>query len=309
MPLKSISFSSLQISKQSHTIKNCYIKNGILRIKNFICSETINNIYHDLGLIEKDALFDLKQNWDNQKLCFFSRNTQQTIIQNDFVCHPYFQASKNKAHVFYEQIDNKLAINRIGHGMHLNERYVAIQKLIYENQTLNNLLQIAGLKRPICHLSVYIPKYPHGIGSEIRPHQESTFAYTIPQSATVLWIAMEDVTIENACMWGILGSNHFPLSYVSWVDHQRKTREFKKLADRKLPAFSQQKNLFTPLAIKTGDALFFHGNFIHCSPNNLSNRSRKALSMQFIDTVNVDYPACNWITQPNHNYLYNLSNN
>jgi len=155
---------------------------------------------------EKFILFSLNryENWNNQKIYFYSKNPLKPKGEKkEYVTDPYFLESRNKPHIFYEAIDEVEAVNRIGHGMHLIDKYTGVQDIVYHHSSLKSLLKAAGYKKPICQLSVYIPKYPNGIGSDVRPHQESSFAYTEPQTVVVLWVALEDATIENACMWGI----------------------------------------------------------------------------------------------------------
>lgn len=55
-----------------------------------------------------------------------------------------------------------------------------------------------------------------GIGGEVVPHQDNSFLYTEPTTCTGLWLALEDATITNGCLWAIPGSqksiSHFPLN-------------------------------------------------------------------------------------------------
>jgi ectoine hydroxylase-related dioxygenase (phytanoyl-CoA dioxygenase family) len=46
-----------------------------------------------------------------------------------------------------------------------------------------------------------------GIGGEVVPHQDNSFIYTEPQTCTGLWLALEDATILNGCLWAIPGSH------------------------------------------------------------------------------------------------------
>jgi ectoine hydroxylase-related dioxygenase (phytanoyl-CoA dioxygenase family) len=39
------------------------------------------------------------------------------------------------------------------------------------------------------------------------PHQDNSFIYTEPQTCTGLWLALEDATILNGCLWAIPGSH------------------------------------------------------------------------------------------------------
>lgn len=46
-----------------------------------------------------------------------------------------------------------------------------------------------------------------GIGGEVVPHQDNTFLYTDPPTCTGMWLALEDATIKNGCLWAIPGSH------------------------------------------------------------------------------------------------------
>ncbi|MCE3045620.1 phytanoyl-CoA dioxygenase family protein [Legionella sp. 16cNR16C] len=284
---------------------SCYKQDGIILLKDYINSVDLNRLLNEIEIIQYDAEIDLEQNWNNEIVCFYSKNPLRPKSEpKEFVTEPYFLSSSHKGHIFYEKINNTRVINRIGHGMHLIDKYAMMQQTVYKNLMLQSILKGIGFRKPICHLSVYIPKFPYGTGSEVRPHQESTFAYTEPASVAVLWLALEDACIENACMYGIMGSNHWPLKWVSRVDHQLKTRQFEQLNEVYIPDFITENHWYTPLEVKAGDALMFHGNFVHCSPVINSNRSRKALSFQFIETEGVNYPESNWLQPPNQVCLY-----
>lgn len=38
------------------------------------------------------------------------------------------------------------------------------------------------------------------------PHQDNSFIYTEPASCVGLWLALEDATVTNGCLWAIPGS-------------------------------------------------------------------------------------------------------
>ena len=42
-----------------------------------------------------------------------------------------------------------------------------------------------------------------GIGGEVVPHQDNTFLYTEPTTCVGLWLALEDATKENGCLWAL----------------------------------------------------------------------------------------------------------
>lgn len=301
-------FGANEIRNNLKQVINNYMQNGVIILEDYLSESEVNDMLKEIEQIQYDAEQDIAANWCNNSVYFYSKNPAvKETDDNEYVTEPYFQSSRNKAHIFYEQINNVKVVNRIGHGMHLHAQYQMMHNAVYNHAMLTEMLQGIGLKQPVCHLSVYIPKYPNGEGSKVRPHQESTFAYTNPNSVVVLWLALEDALIENACMYGIMGSNHWPLKWVSQINHKARTRQFVQLSDIHIPDFIAEHKQYTPLEVKAGDALLFHGNFVHCSPVNNSSFSRKALSFQFIETLGTDYPETNWLQPPNRKYLYNSS--
>lgn len=275
-------------------LKQEFQENGIITLQSFFSEVDLSELKRELKEVESEALEDLKKNWNNEKVTFFT-----SLKDNeDFVTTEYFQKSANKNHIFYENIESELVINRIGHGLHLDPTKKILYGSVYNNAKLNEALKATGLQHPHCLLSVYIPKHAKGFGSDVKPHQESSFAHTTPLSSKVIWVALEDATIENACMWGLKKSHKFLLKYVSKVDHDAKKRTYVQLADYEIPDFIEGESIYEPLEVKAGDALLFDGNFVHCSAQNLSNKSRKAISFQFIETRNTKFSSFNWIKNP-----------
>ncbi|KAL0483394.1 phytanoyl-CoA hydroxylase [Acrasis kona] len=295
-----------------------YHNDGVFLVSDFLDASTLNDTINEIHQMEKDAELELKEKWGDEKVFFFSRqNNTKNPNAVDFATTQYFKQSHDKVHVFYEVVEStqeqkeqntlQRRINRIGHGLHLfPNKYPAIHSTIYKNDFLKQFLQSAGYKRPICHLSVYIPKHGGGVGSRVLPHQENTFANTSPPSCFVLWVALEDATLDNACMWCVPGSHTSPLRLVSKVDHVSHTREMVKIDDTPIPDQEKQPELFSPLQVKAGGAALFHGNLFHSSFVNSSDRSRKAITFQFLETEGVEYTDFNWIKTPNHHYLYSL---
>ena len=61
-----------------------------------------------------------------------------------------------------------------------------------------------GFKRPLPVQSMLIFKQPH-VGGEVVPHQDSTFIQTDPPSCVGVWLALEDATTTNGCLWTLPG--------------------------------------------------------------------------------------------------------
>jgi ectoine hydroxylase-related dioxygenase (phytanoyl-CoA dioxygenase family) len=54
--------------------------------------------------------------------------------------------------------------------------------------------------------SMYICKQPK-IGGKVVPHQDGTFLYTEPMTTIGFWVALEDCSTTNGCLWAWPGSH------------------------------------------------------------------------------------------------------
>lgn len=57
---------------------------------------------------------------------------------------------------------------------------------------------------PPGHQSMLIFKQPF-VGGEVVPHQDSSFLATSPLSCVGIWLALEDATRDNGCLWALPG--------------------------------------------------------------------------------------------------------
>ncbi|PWZ57369.1 hypothetical protein Zm00014a_000892 [Zea mays] len=133
---------------------------------------------------------------------------------------------------------------------------------------------------------MYIFKQP-GIGGEVVPHQDNTFLYTEPRTCTGLWLALEDATINNGCLWAIPGSHKKGL--VRRMVRDENGTHF----DRPSPVYDQKE--FVPLEVKSGALVVIHGDLIHQSFENLSPASRHAFSLHVVDTEGCKWSEDNWL--------------
>ena len=92
------------------------------------------------------------------------------------------------------------ALNKIGHGLHLIPNS-AFQRYT-TSDPVRHLLTDLGWRDPVVPQSMYIFKQPNQIGGIVNSHQDSTFLYTNPYPTCIgLWLALDDATIENGCLW------------------------------------------------------------------------------------------------------------
>jgi phytanoyl-CoA hydroxylase len=217
----------------------------------------------------------------------FSTKNQQKLTDNYF-----FESAENVSFFFEEKAfgddgnlkqPKQLSINKVGHA--LNEIEPAFKKFS-SSEKFSSLLFSLGYKRPVIIQSMYIFKQP-GIGGEVVPHQDNSFLYTEPTTCTGLWLALEDATIINGCIWAIPGSQKNGLV-------RRMVRgEGGVSFDRPSPTYNQ--NDFVPIEVKAGSLVVIHGDLIHQSFENQSSKSRHAYSLHVVDTDGCKWAPDNWI--------------
>jgi phytanoyl-CoA hydroxylase len=206
----------------------------------------------------------------------------------------YFLESGDKIRLFFEEEafsrDGSLrqpierSINKIGHALHdLDPVFSRFSR----NPRLAELVVALGIEQPLLLQSMYIFKQPF-IGGEVTTHQDHTFLWTDPPSATGLWFALEDATVENGCMWARPGGHREP-------PRKRFRRlpdggtTFDVLDDRALPADG-----LVALEAPRGTCIVLHGLLPHRSSVNRSPRSRQAYSLHVIDE-RATYRDDNWL--------------
>lgn len=179
-----------------------------------------------------------------------------------------------------------LALNKIGHALH--DLDPVFERVSYDPR-LAALAAELGVRDPLALQSMAIFKQP-GIGGEVGCHQDATFLYTDPITVTGFWIALEDATIANGCLWAARGGHRGPLRQ----QFRRRTTgagtEFVTLDATPLPNPAE----LTPLPVAAGTLIVLHGLLPHYSGPNRSERRRLAYSLHCI-AGDASYPASNWL--------------
>ena len=104
-------------------------------------------------------------------------------------------------------------------------------------------------------------------------HQDESHIPTRDRSLTGVWIALDDATVDNGCLWVIPGSHRSGVLYPTRDQHDPRfdgTREAYGFPHRDQDAF--------PVELPAGAALVFDGHLLHRSLPNTSRRGlRRAL--------------------------------
>ncbi|KAJ6914776.1 phytanoyl-CoA dioxygenase isoform X2 [Populus alba x Populus x berolinensis] len=252
---------------------------GYLVIESFANPEDIESMMKRM-----DKLLD---DFDYTNVSVFSTKNQRKVTDDYF-----YQSAENISFFFEEKAfgddgslkqPKQLSINKVGHALHELD---PVFKGFSSSEKSSGLLSSLGYKKPVIIQSMYIFKQP-GIGGEVVPHQDNSFLYTEPTTCTGMWLALEDATLLNGCLWAIPGSHKNGL-----------VRRFLRgengvYFDQPSPSYDQKD--FVPIEVKAGSLVLIHGNLIHQSFENQSSKSRHAYSWHVVDTDGCKWAPENWI--------------
>lgn len=104
-------------------------------------------------------------------------------------------------------------------------------------------------------------------------HQDEFFIPTRDRSLAGAWMAMDDATVENGCLWVIPGSHRHGLI---WPQHNHGDRRFDCTGEAM--HFPYTDDDAVPVEVKKGSIVFFNGYLLHRSlPNYAKTGFRRSL--------------------------------
>ncbi|XP_069333013.1 phytanoyl-CoA dioxygenase domain-containing protein 1 isoform X2 [Eulemur rufifrons] len=210
----------------------------------------------------------------------------------------YFLSSGDKIRFFFEKgvfdkkgnflVPPEKSVNKIGHALHA---YDPVFRSITHSPKVQALARSLGLQMPVVVQSMYIFKQPH-LGGEVTPHQDATFLYTEPLGRVLgIWLALEDATLENGCLWFIPGSHTSGVSRRMVRAPAGSASGISFLGSEP----DRDNSLFVPTPVRRGALVLIHGEVVHKSEQNLSARSRQAYTFHLMDTSGTVWSPENWL--------------
>jgi len=108
-------------------------------------------------------------------------------------------------------------------------------------------------------------------------HQDEIYIPTRDRSLCGAWIAMDDATIENGCLWVIPGSHRSGYLYPQHAHNN--LDEFDVSAE----SYGFDESDEIPVEVKSGTVIFFNGHLLHRSRKNRSDIYRRVLVNHYMN--------------------------
>lgn len=226
------------------------------------------------------------------------------------------------------------ALNKAGHALHLRP---GVFHDYTKSKSIRKLVEELGWTDCVAPQSMYIFKQKR-VGGAVTSHQDSTFLYTTPkQSCLGLWLALDDATITNGCLWVRPGSHrektrvkfsrnpeHFgedsirnrsnivngdpTKSQMIFIDEPSDAASKKinwvgkipHVGDCDTPWDSLLEAGFVPIECKRGDLVAFPGELDHLSLQNTSGESRHTFQLHLVEgeAAGITWSETNWLQYP-----------
>ena len=114
-------------------------------------------------------------------------------------------------------------------------------------------------------------------------HQDEQFIPTRDRSLTAAWIALDDATVHNGCLWALPGSHRPGVLYP-----QREQQDERFDCTREAHRFPYRDEDAVALEVRAGDVVLFDGYLLHRSlPNTGGHGLRRALVHHYMNAASL----------------------
>eukprot|EP00095_Tigriopus_kingsejongensis_P005332 maker-scaffold779_size98098-snap-gene-0.23 protein:Tk05332 transcript:maker-scaffold779_size98098-snap-gene-0.23-mRNA-1 annotation:"phytanoyl- dioxygenase domain-containing protein 1" len=264
-----------------------FIRDGLLVVEDFLSPQEVGTL--------RESCMRLVHDMDPKE----HKGVFSTVSHNQ-AKDDYFMASGDKIRFFFEnnafdgesselKLPKGDCLNKIGHALHWLEPNF---KGVTFSPKMKNIASSLGLKKPVVVQGMYIFKQPR-IGTEVTPHQDGSFLRNDPLNLVGFWFPIDDATLENGCLWYIPGSHTLPVSRHFVRNPAQSGNEPLMMFRGENPQFNDSNWVAAP--VKKGSLVLIHGQVLHKSEANTSDKPRHAYTFHMVETEGCAYSAENWL--------------
>jgi phytanoyl-CoA hydroxylase len=206
----------------------------------------------------------------------FEKNKVEQIVKiTDGIIEK--EVAEGALHSFDKNSEGRIAPRKVNEPFLKDEMY----KKFLSCKNLQKLLS-AFLQEDACLVSDQIFLKPPLVGSEKPYHQDNEYFKCTPADKLITaWIALDDVDVENGCMRYIDGTNKSKI-----VPHVQDSVNKYNLV---IPPEYLDLKKESLAEVKKGGVVFHHGNTMHKSGVNTSNRWRRGYATHWaIPTIHTE---------------------
>lgn len=185
------------------------------------------------------------------------RDAVDRVIEQDLVKPPADSAA-GRARVF----DQRMNLRRVSE---------AIRPLVEDRAIGKLIAQLEGVDAVRVYLDQALVKGPYGAPTQF--HQDLPWWPFDSNHAATIWIALDDATVQNGCLYFVPGSNHLELTYRSDLGSQ-----LGAIFDDN-PEITQAP---VPGAVPAGGCTFHNARTIHGAGANMTPGRRRAMTVAFM---------------------------
>lgn len=125
-----------------------------------------------------------------------------------------------------------------------------------------------------CMQSMLFCKPPGALGQAW--HQDEAFIPTRDRSLCGAWIALDDATVDNGCLWAVPGGHKDGILYPTRLHHPSEEWE------QSQEMVGHDASSAIPLEAKQGSVVFFNGYLPHMSYKNRTSRYRRVFVSHYM---------------------------
>lgn len=157
-----------------------------------------------------------------------------------------------------------------------------LMEVVRHRAIVNVLSHIIGAHLPAgwwdggvkCMQSMMFCKPPAALGQAW--HQDEAFIPTRDRSLCGAWIALDDATVDNGCLWAVPGGHKGGIIYPTRLHHP--TEEWEQSQEM----LGHDVSGAIPLEARRGSVVFFNGYLPHMSHKNRTSSYRRAFVAHYM---------------------------